>query len=229
MLIQIQKVSKSFGRKQVLHQVSFEMKKGKIYGLVGRNGAGKSTIMKILSGILQPDEGHIIRNVHLSKIGCMMEKPNLYMDLNAIENMEISRRMYGIKDRNCIDELLKCVGLVEEKNKKVYQYSMGMKMRLGIAKALIGEPEILLLDEPLNGLDPIGVDEILHLLKEMSHQKKITILISSHMLLELEQIVTDYLILEHGFLKGIITEPELSEMKNNGEDMKAVLLEKLRE
>lgn len=227
-IMQVLGITKSFSGKQVLNGISFDLHKGRIYGLVGRNGAGKSTIIKILSGVLKADKGSVTRWVMPEKIGCMLERPVLYRDLNARENMEIAGKMYGIKEKERIGELLECVGLSDVGRKKVWQYSLGMRMRLALAKVMINKPEMLMLDEPLNGLDPIGTEEILHILREMSRGQNTAILISSHMLSELEQIATDYLILEQGRLKAVIGEDKIKEMKNNGEILKERLMENLR-
>lgn len=227
-IVRVQGISKSFSRKKVLEGVSFALQEGKIYGLIGRNGAGKSTIMKIISGVLKADTGNVTSEVMPDKIGCMLERPVLYHDMSAKENMEIARRMYGIKNKHRADELLECVGLSNVGKKKVWQYSLGMKMRLGLAKVMLNEPEFLMLDEPLNGLDPIGTEEILHILKTMSKGKHTTILISSHMLSELEQIATDYLVLDQGRLGEVISEEDIKEMENDGEVLKERLMKNLR-
>ncbi len=202
-------VSKKYKNTLALDGVSMSIKKGEIYGLIGRNGAGKTTLMKLITNLHNITNGSIEvfgcdietqRGKISSRIGTLIELSGAYPDLTAYENMEITRRYKGIAGKECIDEKLKLVGLGDVGKKKVKNFSLGMKQRLGLAMALLGEPEFLVLDEPTNGLDPVAVVEIREVLKKLNRDLGITILISSHMLTELTHIVDKYGIIKEGKL-----------------------------
>lgn len=208
-ILEIKELKKSFGKKEVLHGVSFDIKRGGIYGLVGPNGAGKTTIMKIIGGLVYPSGGSIKyyaksgESVDMQtarrSMSFMIETPYLKGFSNARQNLEKQRLQKGIADKGVIDRVLDTVGLSEvEKKKEVRKYSLGMKQRLGIANALMCDPELLVLDEPVNGLDPAGIREIRELLLKLNREKGVTILISSHILSELSQLCTDYIFIGSG-------------------------------
>ncbi|MCR5121803.1 MAG: ATP-binding cassette domain-containing protein [Ruminococcus sp.] len=219
-ILEIKDLRKSFGKKEVLHGVGFSMKRGGIYGLVGPNGAGKSTIMKIMGGLIFPTAGEI--NFYNSegnkeelqaarrKMSFMIETPYLKSFANARQNLEKQRLQKGLPDKKIIDRVLESVGLsgVDDK-KQVRQYSLGMKQRLGIATALMCDPELLVLDEPVNGLDPAGIHYIRELLLKLNQESGVTILISSHILSELSQLCTDYIFIGGGNILETATAEEL--------------------
>jgi len=202
----------------VLQNVNLSINRGEIYGLIGENGAGKSTLIRILTGLAFQSSGVVTlfgktENLRYerAKIGCTVEMPALYKDMTAKQNLEIQRVQRGIPDKKCISKTLELVGLDNTKKKKVNDFSLGMKQRLALAVALLGEPEFLILDEPVNGLDPTGIIELRELLKKLSKENHVTILISSHILSELNQLATCYGFLHHGKLLKQITATELNE------------------
>ncbi|MCH1960511.1 MULTISPECIES: ATP-binding cassette domain-containing protein [Romboutsia] len=211
-------ISKKYKKNLVVDNVSISVKRGDIYGFIGQNGAGKTTIMKMITGLVNPSEGYIeiFKEVEKNKInkerkrlGALIETPALYLDMSASENLEVLRIQKGIPGSSCVNEKLKMVGLENTGKKKVKQFSLGMKQRLGIAMALLSDPEILILDEPVNGLDPKGIVEIRDLLKKLNKEKNMTIIISSHLLSELNQVATCYGIINNGKLIEEISQKEL--------------------
>jgi ABC-2 type transport system ATP-binding protein len=219
-VLRINKLTKKYKNTNVLNNISMTIKKGQIYGLIGLNGAGKSTLIKIITGLASKNSGSIeLFGEHEAKkiengrkrIGAIVEIPALYENKTVYENMHINRIQKGIPGEECIEKLLSTVGLTEVKDKKVKILSLGTKQRLGIAMALLGEPEFLILDEPINGLDPIGIIEIRELLKKLNEEYGMTILISSHILGELYHIANYYGIIHKGKLIEEITIDELNE------------------
>lgn len=206
-IMRINNLTKSYGAKTVLDNVSFEIGKGKIYGFIGENGAGKTTAIRAITGLSPIDQGSIElfgksdKNGLVEarrKIGCLVEKPILELNKTARANLISAQLLYGNNDSAKIDKVLQRVGLGDVKNKKVGDFSLGMKQRLGIAMALINNPEMLILDEPVNGLDPMGMVDVRELLISLCRDDGITIVISSHILAELYQLATDYIIISHG-------------------------------
>lgn len=219
-ILKANKLSKKYKGEYVLKDVNLNIKRGDIYGFIGKNGAGKTTTIRIIEGLAKITSGTIeIFNKHsetdLSKerkrIGSLIETPSFYEDMSAYDNMELLRLQKGIPGKNCIKEKLDIVGLKDVKNKKVKDFSLGMKQKLGIAMALLGDPEFLILDEPTNGLDPMGIVQIRELLKKLNKEKGTTILISSHLLSELYQLATCYGIIHKGHLIEEISHEELNE------------------
>jgi len=213
-------LTKSYHGVNALHDVSVTLEAGRIYGLIGQNGAGKSTLMRIIAGHSFPASGSIelfgkngekALQFERKRLGCMIEYPSLTPNMTAKENLKLHRIMRGIPNKEVEDELLKLVGLTGTDKKKAKNFSLGMKQRLGIAIALLGNPEFLVLDEPINGLDPLGVVEIRNLLKKLCEERQMTILISSHNLPELYQTATDYIIIHKGEIKEALTFAELEE------------------
>lgn len=210
-------ITKKFSKKVAVSSVNMTIKKGDIYGFIGRNGAGKTTLIKMLVGLSQPTSGSIelfdTKNLNKvrSKIGTVIEAPAFVPHLSARQNMLIQWKLLGTKDKSIIDETLKLVGLENVGRKKVKKFSLGMKQRLGIAMTLMGEPDLLILDEPTNGLDPEGIIEIRQMLKKLNQEKGLTILISSHILGELSKLATRYGIINDGVLVDEFTEEELVE------------------
>lgn len=201
-----------------LNQVNISIKRGEIYGLVGDNGAGKSTFLKLLAGQIYPTSGELtLFGQHMpqeliqarSRIGVLIENPGFYPQLTIEQNLEYYRIQKGVPGRHSIEEVLKTTGLHHIRRKRCKELSLGMKQRLGLAIALIGIPEFLLLDEPINGLDPSGIIEMRNLFLKLNEEKNITILISSHILSELEQIATTYGFLKNGYLLEQISAEQL--------------------
>jgi len=219
-VVESKKLTKQYGKQLALDEVSFGIKKGSIVGLIGPNGAGKSTIMKIMGGLVFPTSGSLEMfgessekglNHSRSRSSFMIETPYAKADMSARQNLEKQRRQKGIPDKGRIDEVLKIVKLEDTGKKEVKKFSLGMKQRLGIANALLGKPELMVLDEPINGLDPEGIVEIRELLKNLNKDEKVTIVISSHILSELSQLCTDYIFINHGKITDTLTAEELSQ------------------
>lgn len=205
LILETKGLKKYYGRQLAVHDVSMEIPRGSIYGLIGPNGAGKSTILKMLTGLLRPSGGKIYvfgepwQRKHLERIGALIESPALYGNLTAVENLLVHTHLMGLpKER--IKEILETVDLKDTGKKLASQFSMGMKQRLGIAIALLENPELLILDEPTNGLDPIGIQELRELIRSFP-KRGITVILSSHILSEVSQIVDHIGILREGELK----------------------------
>ncbi|MNP18177.1 putative ABC transporter ATP-binding protein YxlF [compost metagenome] len=213
-------LTKSYNGAYALRDLSIALEPGRIYGLIGQNGAGKSTLMRMVAGLTFPTAGSIelfgqIGDKDLQaerkRLGCMIEYPSITPNMSAKDNLKLHRILRGIPSETIENELLALVGLNNTGTKKAKNFSLGMKQRLGIAIALLGDPELLILDEPINGLDPLGVVEIRNLLIKLCEERHMTILISSHNLPELYQVATDYLIIHQGKLMQSITLAELEE------------------
>lgn len=220
-ILRINDLSKTYGPKKVLDGVSFEVERGKIYGFIGENGAGKTTAIRAITGLSPIENGTIelfgkSDNKGLAearrKMGCLVESPILDMRKTAKENLMLQELLYGNKDASKADKILNRVGLGDFKNKKVGNFSLGMKQRLGIALALINDPELLILDEPVNGLDPMGMVDVRELLVSLCRDDGITIVISSHILAELYQLATDYIIISHGHIISTLSKDELDKL-----------------
>ena len=199
-------LTKAYGKNIVVDGVSMHVEKGAIYGFIGKNGAGKTTFMGMVAGLAAPTNGTMelfgAQNLERqrTRIGCLIESTGIYANMTAKENMEVIRRQLGIADRQSIEKIIDFVGLNGAGKKKVKHFSMGMKQRLGIAIALFRNPDFLILDEPINGLDPEGIIEIREMLLQLNREQEITILISSHILGELSKIATHYGIIREGIL-----------------------------
>lgn len=223
MLIELKEVSFAYTKKNnVLSKLSIQVPKGAIYGFLGPNGAGKSTVMRLITGVLEDYDGIInLFNDELknqlpkvfNKIGALVESPALYLHLSGIDNLKCVATLKNIP-KSKIYEVLEIVGLKENGLQKVNKYSLGMKQRLAIAMTLLGDPELLLLDEPVNGLDPSGINDIRELLVKLNKEKGITIFISSHLLSEIEKMCTHIAIINNGTLQFEGTMDELSNLNN---------------
>ncbi|MFC9711315.1 ABC transporter ATP-binding protein [Paenibacillus sp. NPDC056933] len=207
-IVETHNLSKSYGGTNRVHQVNLAVETGQIFGFLGPNGAGKTTTLKMLLGLIKPTEGTVKvfgkdLNKHrpsiLNQTGSLIESPSYYGHLTGLENMKVMQRLRNVPTKN-IDEALKIVRLENQKHKQADQYSLGMKQRLGIAMALLAFPSLLILDEPTNGLDPAGIGEIRELIKSLPGQYGITVLLSSHLLSEIEQIATSVGIISDGKL-----------------------------
>ncbi len=219
LLLSTSALTKQFGRHKAVDQVSMHIKRGGIYGFIGRNGAGKTTTLRMIGGLASPTAGEIemfgcrgreLKQIR-SRVGCLIEGPGLYGNMTARDNMKMKCLLLGVQKKGYIEELLEVVGLKDVGKKHVKRYSLGMKQRLGIAMALIGEPDLLVLDEPINGLDPQGIAEVRETILRLNKERNMTILISSHILEELSKIATDYGIIHQGTLLQEITDEELRE------------------
>ena len=207
-IISTHNLSKRYGGSYRVKDVNLSILEGDIYGFLGPNGAGKSTTLKMILGLTRPTDGKVTvfgkdfdanrRNI-LSQTGSLVESPSYYGHLTGLENMRIMQRLRDVPDKN-VSEALKIVRLENQKDKKVGQYSLGMKQRLGIAMALLAFPKLLILDEPTNGLDPAGIGEIRELIKSLPQRYGMTVLISSHLLSEIEQIATSVGIINDGMM-----------------------------
>ena len=220
-LLECQNLCKSFGKKQILKDVSFEIDEGDILAFIGPNGSGKTTTIKLILGLQNIDKGKVTINgfdiekdfvKSIEKVGAIVENPDTYMYLTGWQNLKLTANLYKDITDEKIKEIVKLVELEERINDKVSKYSLGMRQRLGIARALINEPNVLILDEPTNGLDPEGIKDLRNLLKKLA-KEGLGILISSHNLAELESFCNKVLIIDNG---TIIETSEVKELKNNG-------------
>lgn len=215
-IIVTKNLTKNYGDFTAVSKVSIQIPEGKVYGLLGPNGAGKSTLMKMFLGLTKPASGEFSinrkkypqnRNAILKEVGSFIEAPSFYGNLTGEENLDIIRRILDLP-KSSVEEALAIVGLTKWKNRQAKKYSLGMKQRLGLASALIGKPPILILDEPTNGLDPVGVHEIRTLIQTLPEKLNCTVIVSSHLLSEIELIADTIGIMNHGSLlfEGTIEE-----------------------
>lgn len=219
-ILATKQLTKKYGNIKVVEQVNLNVKKGCIYGILGRNGAGKTTIMKMILGLISISSGEIEifgeqlkgneKNIY-ARIGSIIETPSFYSYLTGTENLEIFSRLRGTIKKNAVKSALEVVGLPYKDKKTFASYSLGMKQRLGIANAILNDPEILILDEPTNGLDPIGIVEIRQFLQTLCHEEGKTIIISSHILSEISLLADDIGIIHEGHLLKEISMKELEE------------------
>lgn len=216
-LLQTRGLTKQYGRHNAVENVDIHVKKGAIYGFIGRNGAGKSTCLKMVSGLSRPTAGEIeffgysgkeLKDLR-SRIGCLIEMPGLYGNMTAYQNLKIKCEMLGINKKGYVEDILKTVGMEKTGRKKTKHFSLGMKQRLGIGLALVGEPDLLVLDEPINGLDPQGIVEVRDTIQKLHDERNMTILISSHVLEELSKLATHYGIIHNGSLLQELSQEEL--------------------
>jgi ABC-2 type transport system ATP-binding protein len=219
-VLEAQGITKKYRETLALDHVDLKLEKGKIYGFIGKNGAGKTTFLRLITGLAFPTEGSLSLfgksgekslQEQRKRIGSLIETPALYPYMTAWQNMEVQRLQRGIPDKSVIDKTLKMVGLDNTGKKKVRNFSLGMRQRLGIAMALLNTPEFLVLDEPINGLDPAGMVEIRNLIKELNREYGMTILISSHLLEELHNTATDFIFIDGGRILEELTYEELNE------------------
>lgn len=229
--IEIKGLTHHFSKENIiLNDININVKEGSIYGFLGPNGAGKTTTLRLLIGLLRQQQGDIQvfghslaqkRTEILRGVGSLIESPSLYSQLTAIENLKVWQKVYQCP-KNRIQEVLDLVGLGETGNKKTSQFSLGMKQRLAIAIALLHSPKLLILDEPTNGLDPNGIVEMRELLKKLNQEQGITIMVSSHLLLEIEKLVTDVGIIHKG---KMLFEGNLADLKQRQNELAQVVFE----
>ena len=230
-ILEIKNLSKKSGSSYRVKNLSMSIPKSCVYGFLGPNGAGKTTTLKMILGLIKKDAGEIkmfgedvsAKNLLslLHKTGSLIENPGGYPHLSGLENMQIIAKLKGVNESE-IEKALKTVRLYEQKDKKLGAYSLGMKQRLGIAMALLGDPKLLILDEPSNGLDPAGIMEIRNLITSLPKERDITVLISSHLLNEIEQMADYVGIIHQG---QMLYQGKLSELESTGENLEQIFLE----
>lgn len=218
-------IRKKYGGKTILRDVSLHVKQGEIYGLIGKNGSGKTTLLRILTGLIQDFDGTVSfakTGNHESKISAVINDPALFLNLTALENLKEQAILLGLQGGDKIEDTLKMVGLEDSGGKLVRNFSLGMTQRLKLAMALLEKPDLLILDEPINGLDPDGIADLRSLLLELNRTHGITIIVSSHILSELEQIATRLGILHNG---EIAQELHLQEAIQNGKSIEELYMQ----
>lgn len=225
-ILEIKNVSKKIGKKQILKDITLEVKQGEIFGFVGPNGAGKTTLIKTMLGLYKQDSGSITINGFniktefekaMENIGAIIENPEMYDYLSGKDNLKIYKMIGNVSDE-ALEEIIKTVKLENRINNRVKTYSLGMRQRLGLAQALISNPKLLILDEPTNGLDPIGIKELRELLKKISKEKNISVFVSSHILSEIELMCDRIAIIDGGSLI------EIKDLKDKKQDVKDKVL-----
>ena len=219
-LLETRAIGMRYGNSHALANVNLSIRQGHIYGFIGENGAGKTTLLRIITGLAMPTSGELFlfgksanRDLETGRrrIGSTIEAPALYPGYTAEKNLDLQRILVGNPDKGLIEKTLRLVGLSDAKDKKVKDFSMGMKQRLGTALSLVGNPHLLILDEPINGLDPKGIADFRLILQKLNEEQKITILISSHILKELYLLATDYIIIHKGCIIETLTHDELTQ------------------
>ena len=242
-ILKCENLCKSFGKKQILNNVSLEVNQGDILGFIGPNGAGKTTTIKLILGLQSIDSGTVKINGYdiqkefekaIEKVGTIVENPDLYMYLSGYDNLKLISNMYKNISKKRIDEVVKLVKLEQRINDKVSKYSLGMRQRLGIAQALLHKPNLLILDEPTNGLDPEGIKELRELIKDLAEKENMAIVISSHNLSELESFCNKVTIIKNGKIVETSTINEVKKVEHsyiieldNLEDIQKIIEKKI--
>lgn len=220
-ILETKKLSKKFGNRLILKSIDMTIYEGDVVGLIGPNGAGKSTFIKTILNMYKVDSGEVLIcgvdvkkhfEEALSNVGCVIETPSLYSNLSGMKNLQIASLLNNVNDKEYVNEIIKLFKLNTRINDKVKKYSLGMKQRLGIAMALIKKPKLLILDEPTNGLDPLGIKELREIIRKISEEDNISILICSHILSEMENICDQIFIIDDGY---IIDEIDVEDMKSH--------------
>ena len=230
-MVEVKNLTKFYGSIKAVDDISFTVETGEVLGFLGPNGAGKSTTIKLLLGLLRPTSGEIYffgqkmneknRLSILRNTGSLIESPSFYGHLTGLENLQIVAKLKKVSASE-IEKVLHTVRLYDQRNKQVKQYSLGMKQRLGIAMALLGNPKVLFLDEPTNGLDPAGIQEIRELIRNLPITHQMTVIVSSHLLNEVEQMADMVGIIHHG---SLIYQGTMESLKSQGNDLEEVFLE----
>lgn len=211
-VLEVKDIHKSLGGRKIIKGVTFEVKEGEIFGFLGANGAGKTTTIRMLVGLIKPDSGTITIMGHdiqkdlvkaLRQVGAIVENPDLYKDLTGRENLKVFARMYGKVSKEKIEEVIDTIGLKERIDDKVKKYSLGMKQRLGLGQALLCSPKLLILDEPTNGLDPVGIYEFRNIVRKLARENNTAVFISSHILAEIEQICDRVAFVQSGTISAV--------------------------
>lgn len=205
-ILKVEEISKSFKKRKVVDNVSFESKEGEILGFLGANGAGKTTTIRMITGLISCDNGNVIIDGYnikndfekaMDNVGAIVEIPFLYEYMTGIENIKLFAKLYKASEEG-VQEAIRVSGLKDRLNDKVKEYSLGMKQRIGLAVALMKQPKLLILDEPTNGLDPMGIRDLREFLKDLAHNKKVSVVVSSHILVEMEQLCDRVVIISDG-------------------------------
>lgn len=211
-ILTTENLTKTYGKKDAAKDINIHIREGEIYGLIGRNGAGKTTVMRMISGLSHPTSGsYTIHGDNKIGVGVLIESPGIYTNMSAKENLKLKCIAMGCNNEDYINDLLRTVGLENTGNKNAGSFSLGMRQRLGIALALVGDPKMIVLDEPINGLDPQGIVEVRKTLETLKEEKGITIMISSHILDELGKLADSYGIIHEGKLVDEINNETLSD------------------
>lgn len=217
-VLEVKNLTKKFGKRVILDQVSVTLEEGEVVGLVGPNGAGKSTFIKSILGLYNIDEGDVkicgfdVYKQHrdaLSKVGCIVENPDTYQNISGRKNLKICALMNDLPKNTDIDSVVHLVRMESRIDDKVKTYSLGMKQRLGLASALLNHPKLLILDEPINGLDPQGIMELRQIVRDLSKKDKMTVLISSHILAEIGQMCDRIIMIDQGKIVDSFTMDEI--------------------
>ena len=225
-VLEVKDIYKKLGKREIIKGVSFSVKEGEIFGFLGPNGAGKTTTIRMLVGLITPNSGsikimgHDIRKEKieaLRNVGCIVENPDMYNDLTGIENLRFYADLYGNISKERIDEVVEIIGLKDRINDKVKKYSLGMKQRLGLGQAILCNPKLLILDEPTNGLDPVGMHEFREIVKNFAKENNSAVFISSHILSEIEQVCDSYAVINEGVIQA---QEKISMGSNNIEKLK---------
>lgn len=219
-VLETRSLTKTYGHVNAVEKVNMKVQKGQVYGFIGQNGAGKTTLIRMVTSLISASAGEVALFGDTSseglargrkRIGCMIEGPAFYPKLSAFDNLEFYRRQRGIPDKSAVQKALETVRLTDTDKKGFGQFSLGMKQRLGLALAIMGRPDFLILDEPVNGLDPMGIVEFRGIIKQLQQEQGMTVLISSHILSELSQIATNYGIIHKGKLIKELSQQELAQ------------------
>lgn len=217
-VLEVKNLTKKFGKRTILDDINLTIKEGEVVGLVGPNGAGKSTFIKSILGLYNIDEGNVkicgfdVYKQHryaLSKVGCIVENPDMYQNISGRKNLQICALMNDLPKKNDIDAVVHLVRMESRIDDKVKTYSLGMKQRLGLASALLIHPKLLILDEPINGLDPQGIVELRQIVRELSKKDQMTVLISSHILAEIGQMCDRIIMIDQGKIVDSFTMDEI--------------------
>ncbi len=227
-VLELRDVSKIMGKRKIVENISFEINSGEIFGFLGPNGAGKTTTIKMITGLLKIDEGEVFingKNVKtnfeeaLSSVGGIIENPEMYGYLSGRENLEIYGRMHSKVSKERIDEIINLVKLENRIDDKVKKYSLGMRQRLGLAQALLHNPKLLILDEPTNGLDPVGIKELRDTLRELAEKEGLAVLVSSHLLSEMELMCDRFGIIDSGKIIDMKTMRDIKNQENSSKNV----------
>ncbi|WP_035292867.1 ABC transporter ATP-binding protein [Clostridium sp. KNHs214] len=237
-VLELKDVHKSFGKTEIIKGISFDVNEGEIYGFLGANGAGKTTTIRMIVGLIKPTSGNIYINGHdvqkdfvkaISSVGCIVENPDMYLDFTGRENLNMFAKLYGNVKKERIDEVIEIIGLKDRIDDKVKKYSLGMKQRLGLGQALLPNPKLLILDEPTNGLDPIGIVDFRNIVKNLVKENNTAVFISSHILGEIEQLCDKVAFIDYGVIKSVeltndlhLKDKEKIQLKVRHEDIERV-------
>ncbi|MBR1905518.1 MAG: ABC transporter ATP-binding protein [Clostridiales bacterium] len=222
--LSIKNITKIYGKKKAADHVSFDIHEGEIFGFLGPNGAGKTTVIKSILGFIFPDEGEVSINGYdtkkdyekaMASVGGIVENPEMYVNLSARKNIEMYARIHGNIPKERIDEVINEVGLSGRSKDPIRKYSLGMKQRIGLAQAMVHKPKLLILDEPTNGLDPTGIHQLRDVLKKYAHEQKGAVMVSSHILSEMQLLCDRVGIINNGKLISVCTMEELEKMNSS--------------